>query len=149
VRFVKILRLIRILKLKNIFVKLETYINLSDGIAGFLGFLKLAVLVLFISHWIACIWHLIGNLEAGHYPENWIYVYGIQDADFGMKYVSSVYWAISTMITVGYGDIVPVTLGEKIYSIFVMLIASAVFAYSMNRINALLSGLDGTTGYSS
>ena len=36
------------------------------------------------------------------------------------------------MITVGYGDIVPVNNNEKIYSIFAMLVACGVFAYTMN-----------------
>ena len=36
------------------------------------------------------------------------------------------------MITVGYGDIVPVSDNEKIYAIFAMLLACGVFAYTMN-----------------
>ena len=35
-------------------------------------------------------------------------------------------------ITLGYGDIVPVTNYEKIYIIAVTLISCAVFAYSLN-----------------
>ena len=46
------------------------------------------------------------------------------------------------MITVGYGDIIPVTIGEKLMTIFTMLMASAVFAYSMNRINELIQSFD-------
>jgi hypothetical protein len=38
------------------------------------------------------------------------------------------------MITVGYGDIVPKTSGERIFTIFIMILASGVFAYTMNSI---------------
>ena len=33
------------------------------------------------------------------------------------------------MITVGYGDIVPISFPEKVYTIFITLISCAVFAY--------------------
>lgn len=31
--------------------------------------------------------------------------YGIVDADWGIKYISAFYFSVTTMITVGYGDI--------------------------------------------
>lgn len=31
--------------------------------------------------------------------------YGIADADWGIKYISAFYFSVTTMITVGYGDI--------------------------------------------
>jgi voltage-gated potassium channel len=40
----------------------------------------------------------------------------------------SVWWAIVTMASVGYGDMVPVTLGGRIFGGFVMLLGIAVFA---------------------
>jgi len=38
---------------------------------------------------------------------------GIEDDTFMVKYLTSLYWAIVTITTVGYGDILPVTLLEK------------------------------------
>lgn len=42
------------------------------------------------------------------------------------------------MITVGFGDIVPVSPNEKIFSVFTMLVACGVFAYTMNTMGAVL-----------
>ena len=43
------------------------------------------------------------------------------------------------MITLGYGDIVPVTIFEKIYVIFVTFISCGVFAYSVNTIGNIIT----------
>ncbi len=41
------------------------------------------------------------------------------------------------MITVGYGDICPITPNEKLYTIIVTLLSCGMFGYSMNTIGAI------------
>ena len=43
------------------------------------------------------------------------------------------------MVGVGYGDIIPVTMHERIFVIFSMLISSLIFAYIVNRIGSYVS----------
>jgi hypothetical protein len=43
------------------------------------------------------------------------------------------------MVGVGYGDIVPVTMNERIFVIVAMLISSLIFAYIVNRIGSIVS----------
>ena len=44
-----------------------------------------------------------------------------------------------TMITVGYGDISPKTVAEKVLSVLNMMIACGQFAYSVNSIGNIFS----------
>ena len=66
--------------------------------------------------------------------ETWIYVYKIADVDLFPQYITSLYWAVITMLTIGYGDIAPQTIPEKIVTMLVTLISCGVFGYSINKI---------------
>ena len=41
------------------------------------------------------------------------------------------------MMTVGFGDVIPVSKNEKIYVILVTIISSGIFGYSMNTIGTI------------
>ncbi len=50
----------------------------------------------------------------------------------------SMWWAVATLTTVGYGDIVPVTVGGKVFTGIVLLIGLAVVAVPTGLISAAL-----------
>ncbi|CAD8050290.1 unnamed protein product [Paramecium primaurelia] len=141
-RFIKVVRLLRVLKLKKIFSKLEDYVDLSNSMISLYKVIKLTFIMLFVAHWLACIWHFIADQENISGDYNWLTAQGIQDNDWYVKYIASVYWATATMTTVGYGDITPVTSSEKIFGIVVMLLACCIFAYIMNSIGGIFVSMD-------
>lgn len=61
-------------------------------------------------------------------------VYGIYDAPWEVKYITAFYFSITTMITVGYGDISPNTNLEMLFGIIVMVLSSGIFGYSMSSL---------------
>ena len=51
----------------------------------------------------------------------------------------SLWWAVSTLTTVGYGDVYPVTLGGKIFTFFVLLIGLGIVSVPAGLVASALS----------
>ncbi|KAL4497239.1 hypothetical protein ABPG72_019559 [Tetrahymena utriculariae] len=115
--------------------------------------LKIAAFILFMSHMWGCLFHLVGQTEDGnsyqatstggkqYQDKNWLQDQGLQDADWYTKYIFSVYFSIITMVTVGFGDIHPVNIYEKIFVIGMTIISCGIFAYCVNSISSIFSQL--------
>ena len=91
--------------------------------------IPMLVIVPLTVHWVATGWIL---LEPGPAP-------GGAGAE---RYVRAAYWAITTMATVGYGDITPRTVGQMIYACGVMVIGVGFFGFVLSNIASVLMRLD-------
>lgn len=57
-------------------------------------------------------------------------------------YTTSVYWAAMTSLTIGYGDLVPNTALEKLYTIFVSIISVLLTASIFGQMTTLVEMID-------
>ena len=103
----------------------------------FSSFVKILVIVLYFAHTTACLFWLVGttSLETSDY--SWIVKQqmGLLDADITEQYVNCLYWACTTMITIGYGDISAQNTSERLYSMFAMLVMAGVYAFTLSTVS--------------
>lgn len=57
-------------------------------------------------------------------------------------YTASASWSFTTVASVGYGDIYPVTNVEKVFGIFAMMISCAIFSFIVGAISSLFDKND-------
>ena len=73
----------------------------------------------------------IGTWLASYYPE-----YGNNDAAL---YCIGFYWTITTITTVGYGDIEPTTDLERIFCSFIMIIGVILFSIANGALASIIT----------
>ena len=79
---------------------------------------KMLLNLTFTAHLTGCVWHGTVLLKD---PGSDSWTYQLETDEFGAKYLASVYWAFTTMTTVGYGDHYPNTLEGQLCTACCML----------------------------
>lgn len=137
--YIKLFLLLRLIKMTKIFSSIEERIFLSNKIKGIYDLSKLMLLIIYVSHFFACGWIYIAQIQINNGILNtWIQNFKLSNMGWEDQYIASLYFAVYTMVTVGYGDIYPTNFIEKILCIVFMLLACCVFAYALNRFGTIL-----------
>jgi len=139
-RMVRLLRMLRLLKVQQYIDDLEDRTGMNMQV---LQIVKMVLGLLYLMHLLGCFWFYVGHTPG--YDTSWLAEYdggsGL-DAPTDVQYLYSVYWALTTLTTVGYGDIVPTNNAERWYSLVSLLIGALVFGYMLSSIGDLLSNVD-------
>ena len=129
----------KIRSINHIFGNLEHVFDFGPAIE--LMFVMFRVLC--VAHIYACFFHLISFSQThAQNSQTWLVYKGLIFASWPERYLYSMYWALTTMVTVGYGDIVPQNSAETSFCLFTILSGSMVFGYCLNRIGTLLTSID-------
>lgn len=121
-RFFHLLRLAHLIGLYN---KWERFNLLNPS------YLRLIFFIFWISliaHWMACGWIFLEGERPG--------------VDLPHRYTTALYWSVTTLTTVGYGDITPKTIPQTIYTMFVMILGVGVYGYVIGNVASLLANID-------
>ncbi|CAH1786243.1 unnamed protein product [Owenia fusiformis] len=127
-------RYIRFYKIPSFFDNREAELGSNTII---IRALKYLVLCLFTTHALTCGWFAIAcegmhagmtrTCTDGSWAKHPSFGLNLEQADAMTTYVVSLYWAMATATSTGYGDIYPVNLNEKWYSVIGMLAGISVF----------------------
>lgn len=115
--YMLMLRSIRFIRIFRIF-RLFVFLNEGELLLQAIGrsIHKILVYFLFVLVLVICLGTLMFIIESGQ-PNS-------EFRDIG----TSIYWAITTLSTVGYGDITPVTIPGRFLSSFIMLLGYTLIA---------------------
>ncbi|EAR98949.2 cation channel family protein (macronuclear) [Tetrahymena thermophila SB210] len=127
--------LLKIYQIQNSIVKVDTKFSLSQRFPLSFQIFKLIFLVMFLAHLNGCIFYQV----AKNVDESWITKNNLMTADWYAKYINSVYFSFITMVTVGYGDITPVSLQEKVFVIFMVVYSCGFFGYIVSSIGNIFT----------
>ncbi|PHT53660.1 Potassium channel GORK [Capsicum baccatum] len=144
VRYILWIRLSRALRVTEFFEKLEKDIRLNYL---FTRIIKLFVVELYCTHTAACIFYYlattlppweegytwIGSLKMGDY--NYVH---FREIDLWTRYITSLYFAVVTMATVGYGEIHAVNVREMIFVMIYVSFDMILGAYLLGNMAALI-----------
>ncbi|XP_051928222.1 potassium voltage-gated channel subfamily H member 6-like [Hippocampus zosterae] len=158
VTLTSLLKTARLLRLVRVARKLDRYSEYGAAVL----FLLMCTFVL-IAHWLACIWYAIGFVERPYTDTGWLdnlaqqlgRTYDDDDDDDNNsgpsvkdKYVTALYFTLSSLTSVGFGNVSPNTNSEKIFSICVMVIGSLMYASIFGNVSAIIQRLySGTARY--
>ncbi|RHY19498.1 hypothetical protein DYB32_010220, partial [Aphanomyces invadans] len=156
-RFTRVLRLLRLMKILKVLRGASNFrvweSKMSINYAT-IALAKFCVLVFMTSHWMACIFRMVVDIEEFVDPLgfkfNWMTEHNmggvsIAKSSLAIQYMSALYWSVMTLTTIGYGDLVPTTPGERSLAIMCMLIGGGTYAYVVGSVCQILNSMDAST----
>jgi hypothetical protein len=132
-------RLIKGVRMKNKMSKhLNDILKISKGVERVTVMLVSFTL---LQHIAACLWIFIGRFD-DQSKLNWIYIKSQADEPDSELYVTSFYFTVTTILTVGYGDIAAYSMIERIYCVILMLIGVFSFSFATGSLASIISSMD-------
>lgn len=141
----KVIKLIRLGKLWKLAQTLD-YADIIDealctaATQAKLQLVGIIVFLFLLTHWVACALGFIGN--------DWFeaYLAGFGEVPGNLsaieRYLVAAYWAMTTMTTVGYGDVLPTCNTERIFAMACMVIGGSFYAYLIGKFASMCSTSD-------
>ncbi|XP_061582070.1 potassium voltage-gated channel subfamily H member 1b isoform X1 [Cololabis saira] len=157
------LKVVRLLRLGRVARKLDHYIEYGAAV------LVLLVCVFGLAaHWLACIWYSIGDYEVIDEDTNsvrldsWLYLLGetvgtpykFNSSGSGRweggpskdsVYITSLYFTMTSLTSIGFGNIAPNTDGEKIFAVAMMMIGSLLYATIFGNVTTIFQQMYANT----
>jgi voltage-gated potassium channel len=123
----QLITLVKLLKVKKITKELQQHLRINPGIMRLMNF---AFWFTQAVHYIALGWIVIGASEAARIPPD--------------QYIRSLYWAVTTVATIGYGDYYPNHDSnlQIIFTIVVQIFGVGMYGYIIGNVSGLIANID-------
>jgi voltage-gated potassium channel len=123
----KLMKMVKISKVSAIFNDIRESLSVSPSLMRLITF---GFWFITVVHLMACGWILIGASETfrPHFDQ----------------YLRGVYWCVTTIATIGYGDYTPNhdSNGQIIYTVIVMIFGVGMYGYIIGNVATLIANID-------
>ena len=150
-RALAVLRVLRLLRVGRLWV-----IARRLKVTAFVRLARLLFSFVLGAHIIACLFWSLPYLErySGQYaslppllqagPQSWAEMNGLMDESVAARtqYTFSIYWTVATLVSVGYGDVHAVSVGEQAFSVVVMTAGAITYSVLFGSVATLLASLN-------
>ncbi len=147
----KILNLFRLLRLLKLFKTFKNnsfthtiHLNISriDTLLLKWFTLYMSLFIFFISiHLLSCVFIFLSTLS---HP-NWIYINNLESSTKGDIYIASLYYICATVFTIGYGDIVSISIYERFFNLILLVVGIMIYSFSVSALSNYVQSVDSKT----
>lgn len=137
-KLVKLTRLFRILKIIKQRSRIAKY--MQDFLKISIGFERLFFFIvssLVFTHIVSCLWIVFQDIARTEEE-----LESSEQMDMNERYWMSVYFTITTITTVGYGDVSGANITERFFCIFLMISGVVSFSYATGMLTQIMANLD-------
>ncbi|XP_065205248.1 potassium voltage-gated channel protein eag isoform X2 [Planococcus citri] len=155
------LKVVRLLRLGRVVRKLDRYLEYGAAML-----ILLLCFYMLVAHWLACIFYVIGRSDAENaiqyswlwklanltqipYSYSWINNGTTTELTNGPSrrtmYVTALYFTMTCMTSVGFGNVAPDTDNEKIFTICMMIIAALLYATIFGHVTTIIQQMTSAT----
>ncbi|XP_023234113.1 potassium voltage-gated channel protein eag-like isoform X1 [Centruroides sculpturatus] len=155
------LKVVRLLRLGRVVRKLDRYLEYGAAML-----ILLLCFYMLVAHWLACIWYSIGRSDAeNNCTHSWLWKLSnttMKDFHFrisnqtmkgelvdgpprGTMYVTALYYTMTCMTSVGFGNVAAETDNEKVFTICMMIIGALLYATIFGHVTTIIQQMTSAT----
>ena len=153
--------MVRLLRLGRVVRKLDRYLEYGAAML-----ILLLCFYMLVAHWLACVWYSIGRSDADNgiqyswllklanttqnpYSVIWLNNSNGYELINGPPkksvYVTALYFTMTCMTSVGFGNVAAETDNERVFTIFMMIIASLLYATIFGHVTTIIQQMTSAT----
>ena len=148
-RLYKLFRITRVVRMFKSAAVSATYDRISEFLqinsrmtySGLWKLLKFLLSVSVCVHVSSCLWYFIARIT-NFETSSWVVKTNLYEESQFRIYLASVYWAVTTLTTVGYGDITPGNDLERFFAFSWMLIGVGFYSFTIGSLSSVLTSID-------
>ena len=140
-KVLRLLRIVKLLRLRRMGPAIKRLMATTQNVSQIFQLLALVLIIIYVAHVVGCIWFVIGEQDKinGWVARQTIWNETTTKVETYSLWLRSFYWAITTLTTIGYGDITANTDNEMLFSIFAELLGTMAFSTIAGILGSLVA----------